>query len=57
MKERYYFWTYSEHYDWRQIGAGNGYDTIEELKKDNESIMKRCKYRILKAKVICENYI
>ncbi len=30
--ERYYFWQYCRIYGWRQLGATNGYRTLEELK-------------------------
>ena len=34
-KEKYYLWDWCISYGWRQSGTMNGYDSIEQLKKDD----------------------
>ena len=53
-KERYYIWDYCRSYGWRQMGDGNGYATVKELKKDptyKYDIERKTPIRILKGQI------
>lgn len=49
---KYYLWTYSGMYDWRPTGKLEGYDTLQELEKENYFEMQKRPYKILKGVVI-----
>ena len=53
IRIRYYFWDWCMPYGWRQMGNGQGYVTLGELKKDNQWGFKNANnWKILKAQEI-----
>lgn len=50
--ERYYYWYYCRSYGWRQMGRGDGYATLKDLKKYHSEEMAKVLYRITKARII-----
>lgn len=56
-KVKYYLWDYCRSYGWRQGGNMDGYDSIEELKKEHSyksNLEDNRQQRILKASIIDE---
>lgn len=45
---RFYFWTYSKVYGWRQMGSHNGYESVADIRKDCEHYLSK-PYKILRA--------
>ena len=61
LSTKFYFWDWCLPYGWRQMGNMSGYDSIEDLKKDNSfsingTLDKKYpgseNWKILKAEVI-----
>lgn len=53
IQMRYYFWDWCLPYGWRQMGSGEGYETLKKLKKECEWHFKNSNnWKILKAEEI-----
>jgi hypothetical protein len=53
LKVKYYLWDWCMGYGWRQTGFTEGYNSLKELKKDQEFTFKNSdNWKILKAVVV-----